>query len=265
MKMARQDNICKFITNSSKDRIVTTNFVFEKNAVSDGKMAAYRTNAVYLVISGKGTLHTEASIKELRPGNVFFSFAQLPFKIENTDNINYMYVSFEGGRSEELFSRFGITPTNCVFEGHEGLVSFWQNSIVKANEKNLDLISEAVLLYTLGEMAPPENGNDQLLIRSILKYIEDNFTDSELNLSSVADALGYNSKYISRIFKKEMGIVFSAYLTNIRIQHAIFLIEQGVTAIKNVAILSGYKDPFYFSNVFKNIVGMAPSEYINKK
>ena len=46
---------------------------------------------------------------------------------------------------------------------------------------------------------------------------------------------------------------------------AVFLMDQGVTAIKNVALLSGYKDPLYFSNVFKKAVGLTPSEYISKK
>ena len=99
---------------------------------------------------------------------------------------------------------------------------------------------------------------------NILKIIEDEFSDCDLNLTRIADSLGYNSKYISRVFKNAIGIPFSQYLTNTRIQHAIFLFEQGVTAIKNVSLLSGYKDPFYFSNVFKSVVGMSPSEFIIK-
>ena len=46
-----------------------------------------------------------------------------------------------------------------------------------------------------------------------------------------------------------MSITFSAYLTNVRLKHAVFLMEQNVTSIKNIALLCGYKDPLYFSNV----------------
>lgn len=265
IQMKKQNNICKFITNASDNKIVTTNFVFETETENIEGLKVSRTNAVYLVISGKGRFHSDAASKELLPGNIFFSFSNIPFKIENTDNINYMYISFEGGRCEELFCRFGITPSNCIFEGHEGLTSFWQNSIVKANENNLDLISEAVLLYTFGEMTPTKIGDRQNPIIGIRKYIEENFTDSELSLNSAANALGYNSKYISRIFKNEIGVSFSSYLTGIRIQNAIFLIDQGVTSIKNVALLSGYKDPFYFSKVFKTTVGISPTDYIKKR
>ncbi len=262
--MKKQNNICKFVTEKSGNDIYTINFVFEKDTVTR-EIKMPKNNGIYLVTSGRGFLKTEASKKELQAGNIFFTFVQIPYVIENTENMTYMYITFNGDRCQELFSRFGITPQCCVFQGHESVSAFWQNAIVKANQKNLDLISESVLLYTLGEMTQPEINTEQYLLGDILKHVEDNFSDCELNLNSLAENLGYNSKYISRVFKNSMGITFSQYLTNVRIQHAVFLIEQGVTAIKNVAVLSGYKDPFYFSNVFKSTLGVAPSEFILKK
>jgi len=41
-----------------------------------------------------------------------------------------------------------------------------------------------------------------------------------------------------------------------------FLIEQGIVSVKNVAILSGFQDALYFSKVFKDAVGISPKEYI---
>ncbi len=253
-------NICKFISDISENRIYTKNFVYEKSC--QRILIPANNHILYLAVSGSGRLITGKDSKDITAGNIFFTFANSQCTIENLDNFQYMYITFNGNRSDELFSRFGITPKNCVFEGHEGMVSFWQNALAKAGEKNLDLISEAVLLYTFGSMAPITQSGEQQLVSSMIKFIENNFTDNELSLQTLADALGYNSKYISRIFKNKMGVNFSVYLTNVRIQNAIFLMEQGVTAIKNVALLSGYKDPLYFSIVFKNTVGMSPSEYI---
>ena len=228
-------------------------------------MRTLQANAVCLAVSGKGMLRTPALAQALQPGNVFFTFAQIPFGLENVEDFQYLYISFNGGRSDELFSRFGIHPGRAVFDGHEGLLAFWQNAILKATPENLDLISESVLLYTFAEISPPDYSEEQNLFGAVLKHIDDHYTDSDLNLTAVAQRLGYNSKYISRIFKNRMGITFSAYLTNVRIQNAVFLMEQGVTAIKNVALLSGYKDPLYFSNVFKKTVGLSPSEYLSKR
>ncbi|MBR2044004.1 MAG: helix-turn-helix transcriptional regulator [Clostridia bacterium] len=253
-------NICKFIKSFNEDRIYTQKFVYEKSG--NTFCTTVSANAVYLVVSGSGRLTTDSVKADLRAGNIFFTFENLAYKIESVNNFQYMYITFSGNRSVELFARFGITPVKCVFEGHEGITTFWQNAIAKAGEKNLDLISEAVLLYTFGEMAPYKESAEQQLIRSMVKYIENNFTDNSTSLQSMSNALGYNGKYLSRIFKTSIGINFSSYLTNVRIQNAVFLMEQGVTAIKNVALLSGYKDPFYFSSVFKSVIGMSPSEYI---
>jgi len=44
-----------------------------------------------------------------------------------------------------------------------------------------------------------------------------------------------------------------------------FLIEQGITAVKNIAFLCGYQDPLYFSNVFKKTFGISPSDFISRR
>jgi len=262
--MNRRNNICKFVTPKNYEKIVTTNFVLECNAPEKAEMRSSKNNAVYLVVSGKGKLSTALYEKDLSEGDMFFTFIDVPFSIENCDNFQYMYITFHGERSQELFLRFGISPSCCVLGGYSRLLSFWQTSLNKSNEKNLDLISESVLLYTFSQISPAED-TKQSTTHDVLEYIEENFQDSKLTLSTAADALGYNPKYLSRIFKEDVGITFSEHLKNVRLQHSIFLMEQGVTSIKNVAFLSGYNDPFYFSNVFKASLGISPSQYIKKE
>lgn len=262
--MTPKNNICKFITQKSHAHMETANFVFEQNVEGRYSASDPHTNAVYLVVGGRGRLCTDTGAWGLAAGHVFFTFAHVPFTIENGDQIRYMYISFSGGRGDELLARFGISPAHCLFEGYEGLLGFWQSAIVRADQQNLDLISESVLLYTLGAMTPPQTSAEQSVVTEVLRYIEENFTDSELNLTAVAEALGYSSKYISRIFRAAQGVTFSAHLTHVRVRHATFLMEQGVTSIKNVALLCGYRDPFYFSNVFKTVTGTSPREYIQK-
>jgi len=263
--MKRNENICKFVSSNNHQTLTTYAFVYEKNAPADPDFRTNNFNTIYFVAQGNGILATEQDERKIGPGNLFFSFKQIPFKIKNTDNIQYMYITFDGSRAEDLFAHFGITPTNCIFDGYEGLVAFWESSIIKAGEKNLDLISESVLYYTLSEMTPSQTKGEGHLISEIVKYINERFNDNELNLNTLADFFGYNSKYLSSVFKSSMGITFSDYLTNTRIQHAIFLINQKVTSVKNLAFLSGYKDPLYFSNVFKAKVGISPKAYIAKR
>ncbi len=259
--MKKSKNICKFVTVKTNENLTTSNFIFESEAPKASPLQIYDTNAMYLVTSGSGYLSSGLLREPLKTGSMFFTFSGTPFSIENTDNMHYLYISFSGGRSGELFDRFGITPFKCVFDGYEELIPVWQNSIARANSDNLDLMSEGMLLYgfsLIGDNKEAKNGVE----RQVLKMLEENFTDPGISLDTIADELGYSSKYLSKLFKNRLSVRFSEYLRTLRLKHAVFLLEQGVTSIKNVALLSGFSDPLYFSKVFKSSMGVSPSEYV---
>jgi AraC-like DNA-binding protein len=262
----QRNNICKPVKPQNLMPLCVNNFVYETEADKImEKMYFRRDFAMYLVVNGSGVFKNEFCEKSIKLGTVFFSFAGEGFRIDSIDSLHYIYVSFSGDRADAIFTRLGINHYNCVFDGHEGLVSFWKTSIEKANENNIDLISEGVLLYTFSELSPTTENGSQYLLGSILECIESNFTDPAFSLSACAEDLGYNHKYISRVFKDEMGMTFSEYVKNMRMRHAVFLMEQGITSIKNVSIMCGYRDPLYFSNVFKQTTGKTPSEYTSKR
>ena len=61
-----------------------------------------------------------------------------------------------------------------------------------------------------------------------------------------------------------MGVGYAEYLRSLRIRYAISLFDRGIESVKNVALLSGFADPLYFSTVFKKSVGTSPKEYVKK-
>lgn len=257
------NNICKFVTTTSEKQIFTTNFVLEHNLALLKHISDPQYYSMRIVLNGTGTLHSDYFSGNLSTGSIFFTFPNITCGIEASTDFKCIYISFHGLRAQELFQRFRISQSNCLFEGHDGLLAFWQNCLGKANDNNLDLISESVLLYTFAQLTPVSSNGKQKLIDDILKYIEKNFNDSSLSLSTLAETFGYNPKYISKIFKDEVGNSFTNYVKNTRIQYAIFLIEHGITTVKNLALLCGFTDPYYFSNVFKEVVGVYPSKYID--
>ena len=58
-----------------------------------------------------------------------------------------------------------------------------------------------------------------------------------------------------------MHISYSEYLRSFRLKHAISLFELGLSSVKNVAILSGFSDPLYFSTIFKKYIGISPKDF----
>jgi len=57
---------------------------------------------------------------------------------------------------------------------------------------------------------------------------------------------------------------YTEYLRNIRLKYAVSLLNHGIESVKNIAFLSGFSDPLYFSNVFKKAFGMSPKDYRKK-
>ena len=61
-----------------------------------------------------------------------------------------------------------------------------------------------------------------------------------------------------------MGTSYTEYLRMLRLKYAVSLLDHGLDSIKNVALLSGFSDPLYFSTVFKQALGVSPKEYVDK-
>ena len=100
---------------------------------------------------------------------------------------------------------------------------------------------------------------------AVRRYIDENYTDSDLSLARLAREYMYSEKYISAVFKKRFHIGISDYITTLRIQHALTLMEEGYTQVKDIALRSGFSEPLYFSKVFKKRMGESPKEHIKAK
>lgn len=102
------------------------------------------------------------------------------------------------------------------------------------------------------------------LADSVKKYIHEHYRE-DLSLESVATELSFHPNYISKIFKNEFKETFIDYVTNYRIELSKDLLKDIRNNVFDVADMVGYRNPKYFSKVFKKITGVTPVEYIRKK
>ncbi len=253
------NNICKFNLNRSSD-LICLNFIYEtQNRQAETRRA--ENCFIGLAVKGEGELVCGSERYLLKVGTLFFVLGGENFSVRSCDGLEYSYIEFRGRRADEYMDRFGITENNRVFEGNEALVSFWGESIDMADAGNVDILSEAVLLYSLAKLKPLKKEQSDI-ISKMITFTSDNFTDSDLSVSTVAHNLGYDAKYLSSVFKKRKGIPYTQYLRELRIKRAVFLIEEGVVSVKNIALLSGFRDALYFSKLFTKTEGMSPKAYI---
>ncbi len=115
-----------------------------------------------------------------------------------------------------------------------------------------------------GVLAEGENDEDLFeegtASDQIIKYIEENYKDPQLNLTATAQHFGFSSSYLSRKFKGETGKNFVEYLTDCRMKKAIELAAKNVKMYK-AAEEVGIPDPNYFGKCFKKYAGVSYSEY----
>ena len=95
----------------------------------------------------------------------------------------------------------------------------------------------------------------------IRKYIEENYTDSKLNLAYAAQHFGFSSSYLSRKFKQDTGKNFVEYLTEVRMEEAKRLARTG-SKMFVTADRVGIPDPNYFGRCFKKYTGVSYSDFI---
>ena len=99
-------------------------------------------------------------------------------------------------------------------------------------------------------------------IEQIMQYLRDNFTDSQINLTSVAQHFGFSPSYLSRKFKQETGKSFVEFLIECRMERAITLAGTSKKMFCTASAV-GIPDPNYFGRCFKKYTGISYSEYVS--
>lgn len=97
-------------------------------------------------------------------------------------------------------------------------------------------------------------------IETTLAHINQNL-DEDLSLESISQLVHLNPAYLSRLFKKEMGVSMSEYIIQARIARAKEMLRSPDVKISSIAASVGYTHFSHFAKMFRRIVGMPPHEY----
>lgn len=101
---------------------------------------------------------------------------------------------------------------------------------------------------------------DDRRLMEIIDYLERNY-DQMITLEDVASKHFLSPSYLSRYFKKKMGVGFSRYLMNLRLRHCMKDLLYTNQSISQIAMNNGFPNAKSFSAFFKEIYEMTPHEY----
>lgn len=122
---------------------------------------------------------------------------------------------------------------------------------------------KAHLLEVVIQVQSWRNNHAKGMLYKAKEYIETHYADS-LTLEEVAEYVELSPFYFSKLFKDRFGVTFIDYLTEIRIKQAKLEMEDQGRSLKEICFSVGYKDPNYFSRVFKKHTGLSPTEFRKK-
>lgn len=97
-------------------------------------------------------------------------------------------------------------------------------------------------------------------IDSVMDFIEHNYGEP-ISLQDVSDRVYLSPSYFSRLFKAEVGVNFTEYLTHFRIKKSKMILRVTSLPVEVVATNCGFSNASYFSTIFKRMEGRTPTEY----
>lgn len=129
--------------------------------------------------------------------------------------------------------------------------------------KLFELQSEARHQFAQNTNVSTENLSDRAnedLVARMNKAIADNMDNTDYTVDHLASDVGMSRASLYKKAQQALGITPNEYLRNVRLKHATTLLEQGIP-VNQVSLMVGFVTPRYFSQCFKSLFGVTPSEY----
>ncbi|MCR5057238.1 MAG: response regulator [Clostridiales bacterium] len=158
---------------------------------------------------------------------------------------------------------FSVNELGLSKEELEAKVRFPAGEILSGEEITHDYLSEIIhIALDLREDHSLSRYHD--VMKDAIAYISEHYSDEELSLNTLAAQVNFSPNHLSSIFKQETGQPFIKYLTDYRMDMAKELLRRTSKKSNEIGIMVGYKDPHYFSYLFKKTQGVTPTQFRSK-
>ena len=158
---------------------------------------------------------------------------------------------------------FSVNELGLSKEELEEKVKFPAGEILASDQNTQEYLSEIIhIALDLREDHSLSRYHD--VMKDAIAYISEHYSDEELSLNTLAAQVNFSPNHLSSIFKQETGQPFIKYLTDYRMDMAKELLRRTSKKSNEIGIMVGYKDPHYFSYLFKKTQGVTPTQFRSK-
>lgn len=229
-----------------------------------------------IIISGNGESNINGKSYALQKGDIVF--------ISPSDHHNYVMAESTAMKFINIAFPMGVISTQAMNvlttdlkvirmkeDEYECVTKVFDFVAKKYDENSYDcmLLMKAsiewlivFLSYSLEKN--PANKSQNADFSRVLIYINNNFSQENLNRASVANAIHMSPIHFSKKFHKVVGISFQDYLLNTRLNYASTMLKMTNMTVAEIADLSGFGSDSYFSKIFKKRFGISPGKMRTK-
>lgn len=134
--------------------------------------------------------------------------------------------------------------------------------VIQVKDRSFQFCKDAIQTqysWCTGQYDSRVEGQGNRDITAVIRYVDTHLRD-ELSLQLVAEKIGKNSSYLSRLFKQNMGKSFTEFFIQRRIGHATRLLEETTLPIEDIGREIGIQNTSYFYRFYKRETGRTPGE-----
>ena len=217
---------------------------YQKNTAAQTENQQWKALQEHLKIGNPALIENDLKeiIDELRNGNRELT----DFKAKLT---NVIVTIFQENKEQEGNSDLTEICINALDEmepiSDENQLANWAAKSIRS-------------LLETAEYLPSIKNAD--MIYSALDYINQHYQE-HISLQDIADHVHFSPPYFSKIFKKEMNMTFTQYLTKVRIEESKKHLQNPSIPLADIPSLVGFEEQSYFTKVFHSVVGTSPGKY----
>ncbi len=229
---------------------------------------------LHLVLSGQGKLRIDRQTFALRSHQCFLirPYQGHAYQADSKYPWEYLWLGFSGVTNDVLRDVYGIPEDVPAFRpAAPARLELHMRRILEAlgSESPLEqLYSRALGVIALGCIGEPATERQETTrqpdyVEEAVSYIESNYAKLR-NAQSVAEFVGLDRSYFSKLFQERTGISVARFIAETRMSHAKRLLVDTDYKIKAISSLVGYDNYQSFERRFTAVVGMSPSNFRNR-
>lgn len=228
---------------------------------------------IHYITEGEGIYQVHQHTYHLKKGDAFLIRPGEPiyYKADDVHPWCYAWIGMQGVKIESYLERTSFAYSPIIhYEDNQNMLSKVYVKMEKAfhsTKSSRDLEINAALYEFLSFLIDAFPNEKQSFIHTDEHYIEEilsycmNHMDEKIQVQVLAKQIGLDRSYMTRLFKKNMGVSLKEYILSLKIQEAKKMLKETDLPIHIIARSIGMEDALYFSRLFKEKEGLSAKSY----